>query len=186
MEILYICDNILDGAGTCRAGYDGWRCDTNVDECRSYPCSNGATCIDAAAAYSCACVSGFVGVECAVDFDECGLTPCANGAACDESTSSARIAPSFFHCTCFAGANCTVDIDECASKPCWNGATCSESATGRVEVVPGAYHCSCAPGFAEGWCSYQPRPIAFDTLMLFGLRFPYNSRITISRVIERT
>ena len=39
----------------------GTLCDTNVDECLSYPCENFATCIDGANSYTCDCVGGYTG-----------------------------------------------------------------------------------------------------------------------------
>ena len=157
-----ICGNLADAYNcTCGDGYAGWTCEINVDECSSYPCANGATCVDGVANFSCTCTTGYTGRTCAVDFDECSFHPCLNGATCDESSTSSRIASSFFTCTCapgFTGENCTIDIDECASQPCWNGATCTESTSDDLAVVPDAYHCNCASGYAEGWCSYAFMP----------------------------
>ena len=37
---------------------------TDIDECNSNPCQNGATCRDHVNSYSCTCVAGFNGTNC--------------------------------------------------------------------------------------------------------------------------
>lgn len=60
----------------------GINCETEMDECESAPCQNGATCHDLVAMYSCECPPGFEGIDCELDVDECVSQPCQNGAAC--------------------------------------------------------------------------------------------------------
>mgnify|MGYP003306523183 CR=1 FL=1 len=50
-------------------------CDIDVDECKSFPCKNGATCTDSTTesavsyhAYQCTCVAGFANGVCEYDF----------------------------------------------------------------------------------------------------------------------
>jgi hypothetical protein len=45
-------------------GYEGSRCESDVDECASIPCKNGGTCNDALDEFSCSCTSGFNGERC--------------------------------------------------------------------------------------------------------------------------
>ena len=57
------------------ATYLGGNCDIDVDECKSFPCKNGATCTDSTTesavsyhAYQCTCVAGFANGVCEYDF----------------------------------------------------------------------------------------------------------------------
>lgn len=40
------------------------RCETEIDECQSNPCLNGATCLDRLNHFQCECVPGFSGTLC--------------------------------------------------------------------------------------------------------------------------
>ena len=40
---------------SCRAGYEGTRCEVNTDECASAPCKNGAMCTDGVNSHTCTC-----------------------------------------------------------------------------------------------------------------------------------
>ena len=50
---LYVCD--------CAVGFNGSRCENNVDDCVENGCMNGATCVDGIANYTCACDAGYEG-----------------------------------------------------------------------------------------------------------------------------
>lgn len=43
----------------CATGYDGSYCETEINECASAPCKNGATCHDHIGRYNCDCPMGF-------------------------------------------------------------------------------------------------------------------------------
>ncbi|XP_078619238.1 uncharacterized protein LOC144886476 [Branchiostoma floridae x Branchiostoma japonicum] len=62
----------------CLTGFEGERCENNIDDCRSQPCLNNATCVDGVNNYNCTCADGFTGAECAMNVDECESSPCQN------------------------------------------------------------------------------------------------------------
>lgn len=60
------CENggeCLEGPGLsfscqCSPGWEGVRCQQDIDECASAPCQNGGVCVDKLAGYACACITG--------------------------------------------------------------------------------------------------------------------------------
>ena len=59
-----------DYSCSCSTGWTGTNCGVDIDECASYPCTNGQ-CVEGVDSYSCTCASGFRGDNCAVDVNEC-------------------------------------------------------------------------------------------------------------------
>lgn len=47
----------------CSVGFNGSRCEHNIDDCPGNDCANGATCIDGVAEFTCICVLGFTGLR---------------------------------------------------------------------------------------------------------------------------
>ena len=135
---------------------------------------------------------GLLGGNCDIDVNECASSPCANNAACSDSSSSVAVAVAVYRCTCIAGyasglcdyvfiddytdactimetgqsditlaGNCEIDVDECASNPCNNAAACDDS-TSDVGISLHAYRCTCAAGYANGWCEYTSVVSAYE------------------------
>ena len=72
------CRDLIDGYECdCIVGYEGKRCQTNIDECNSAPCINGK-CTDEVNEYRCLCEEGYDGVNCERNIDECISSPCLN------------------------------------------------------------------------------------------------------------
>lgn len=118
------------------AGFKGFNCEDNIDDCPGHQCQNGATCVDGINSYTCKCPSSYSGQYCEQDVDECLTRPsvCQNGATCVNSIGG-------FSCICvngWTGLDCSVNIDDCAGAACFNGATCID----RV----GSFYCQCTPG----------------------------------------
>lgn len=133
-------DSELAVSCLCDAGFQGERCEEDVDECAAGPCLNFGKCTNTEGAYLCECPPGFEGTDCEVDTDECQSTPCMNGATCLDLLDG-------FSCEClpgWTGTLCEADIDECTDALCLNGGVC-------VDLV-GDYVCECPPGFAGAHC----------------------------------
>ncbi len=128
----------------CASGYSGPRCDTIIDNCLSFPCQHGATCVNGVGVFSCRCAAGYTGTLCQTNINECSSTPCQHGGTCIDDTNSYR-------CLCaggFSGASCETNIDECASSPCQHGGTCSD--------LDNRFHCDCgASGYSGSRCQTE-------------------------------
>ncbi|OWK08437.1 CRB1 [Cervus elaphus hippelaphus] len=138
----------------------GVNCELEVDECRSQPCLNGATCQDVVGAYLCDCAPGFLGDRCELNTDECASGPCLHGGLCVDganrssgSSEDGKLHPlrslvariftpgDWYSCTCagsgFTGTRCETLMPPCSSEPCHNNATCEDRAD--------SYACHCQP-----------------------------------------
>ncbi|PFX23098.1 sushi, von Willebrand factor type A, EGF and pentraxin domain-containing protein 1-like isoform X2 [Stylophora pistillata] len=111
-----------------------------INECKSDPCSNNATCTDLIGDYLCSCTYGYTGKQCETNIDECQDQPCFNNGTCPDLVNN-------YTCTCaqgFRGNNCEEDINECDSLSCANNASCQN--------LPGGYKCQCKPGYSGALC----------------------------------
>jgi hypothetical protein len=135
----------------CASGYDGVRCDRDIDECATAPCEHG-TCLDRIGTYACDCGStGYTGDRCETLIADCASTPCANGGACTDGDVSRS-------CDCTGtgatGVSCEIDIDECAKSPCVNGSCVN----GR-----NSYFCDCTDtGYTGDDCGTGAETCADD------------------------
>ncbi|XP_062410623.1 versican b [Sardina pilchardus] len=55
----------------CAPGFEGDRCEKDLDECQSNPCLNGATCLDGSNSYTCVCLPSYSGPNCEHDTETC-------------------------------------------------------------------------------------------------------------------
>ena len=87
----------------CPVGYDGERCQNNINYCTSTSCHNGGTCIEGDDDYSCTCPPLFTGTYCTAPND-CSINDCANGGTCTNHSTSG------FQCQCssaqWRGSHC--------------------------------------------------------------------------------
>ena len=159
----------------CQAGYQGKRCEFEINECFeildseksefTYPpkkvpkCSkNTLNCVDLKNDYFCECKPGFYGKNCQIDIDDCAWRPCEYGKCID--------GPNSYSCECYdgyEGYNCDERTDVCLAQNtsnttstqslCQNNGFCLNSLT-----KPGDYRCICYPGFSNKNCSAYNDP----------------------------
>lgn len=66
-------------------GFEGDRCQNNINDCVDVTCPKGKECVDLIDRYECRCPLGFAGDNCSIDIDPCSKQPCKNGASCVDS-----------------------------------------------------------------------------------------------------
>uniref|UniRef100_A0A1I8FXI3 Delta-like protein n=2 Tax=Macrostomum lignano TaxID=282301 RepID=A0A1I8FXI3_9PLAT len=128
---------------SCLPGFNGTRCENNIDDCATNPCINGL-CKDLINNYTCSCYQGWQGRHCSANINDCFAGACLNGGQCIDGNSS-------YTCNCsdtgFRGANCSENIDDCASpsNPCSNGGVCIDGVKN--------YTCQCLAGYSGRNCT---------------------------------
>uniref|UniRef100_A0A8C8RME7 Uncharacterized protein n=1 Tax=Pelusios castaneus TaxID=367368 RepID=A0A8C8RME7_9SAUR len=132
----------------CSAGWEGPRCASDLDECRSSPCVHG-DCVDSVADFQCECFRGYIGKTCAINVDDCVRHQCLNGGTCVDGVYS-------YSCRCPENvllfqlillpfsSRCQININECEPNPCQNGGTCQDSVN--------KYECVCSANYNGERC----------------------------------
>ncbi|XP_010898913.4 protocadherin Fat 4 isoform X1 [Esox lucius] len=154
-------------ACSCRPGYAGALCETDINECLPSPCHNGGTCQNLVGGFSCTCPEGFTGMACERDVNECLSNPCKNGALCQNY-------PGGFNCLCksgFAGKTCDAIINHCECSPCFNGGSCQNRVDG--------YQCQCPFGVFGKHCELNSYGFEELSYMEFPSLDPNNNYIYI-------
>ncbi|KAJ8309936.1 hypothetical protein KUTeg_011801 [Tegillarca granosa] len=136
MGVTCINGSCMNGKCECQTGYEGSKCQHDIDDCKKGPCKNGAKCIDGYNSSQCICLQGYEGLFCEKDVDDC-VDKCDNMTTvrCEDKVDD-------YECICmkgYTGKNCTEEIIECSSYPCRHGSEC-------VDLL-GDYKCNCT----EGW-----------------------------------
>lgn len=115
----------------CTPGYVGPRCEGDVNECLSNPCTNPGTqaCVQLVNDFRCDCMPGYAGHFCEKKVDLCHNSPCQNGGVCTVKNvmGSGRKRKDVRHCTCqqgYHGDTCQYTGYPCETNLCMNGGSC--------------------------------------------------------------
>ncbi|XP_045472679.1 protein eyes shut [Harmonia axyridis] len=138
-----VCEEGPGESFTCKC-LPGWNdplCRTEINECLSNPCRNGAVCVDLLADYNCACSFGFMGKNCEEEMHICETNNCRNNALCllEDGEPVCYCVPDFH------GDLCQYQYDECQlGVRCVNGGTCIDGVDN--------FTCSCLPNLTGVFC----------------------------------
>jgi len=127
----------------CRDGYEGERCQTNIDDCATNPCRNGGQCQDLVGDFKCTCPIGWVGKRCEEDEKKCDQSTCENNALCVDLFQD-------FFCACPSGTDgkrCETSPQRCIGDPCMNGGACRD--------LGYSLNCSCSKDYTGIGCQYE-------------------------------
>ena len=132
----------------CNAGFNQTDNCSEIDECRSNPCSHGGTCNDYVNYYNCTCPSGYDnGTDCTF-INYCLSNPCLHDSDCNPILNG-------YICYCaigYTGVNCETNINDC--DPCVEG-RCTDG-------VP-SFTCICEPGFFGPLCQRKSGECTAET-----------------------
>ncbi|BFZ22776.1 hypothetical protein BsWGS_25813 [Bradybaena similaris] len=141
--------NSTDGTCSCRHGWTGADCSTDVDECHTsaYKCPEHSDCMNTPGAYVCVCNVGYKMDATQQSCQECGQWKfgdnCSETCNCNKTNTNSCNSTDGT-CSCrhgWTGADCSTDVDEChtSAYKCPEHSDCMNT--------PGAYVCVCNVGY---------------------------------------
>ncbi|XP_053137987.1 protein crumbs homolog 2 isoform X2 [Hemicordylus capensis] len=126
----------------CGPGWEGPRCEANIDDCKARPCVHGS-CVDEVADFQCECDKGYIGKRCQINVDDCIRHQCQHGGSCVDGVYS-------YSCQCppqYTGPHCEWPFppEQCGQNfTCLNGGRCTSG--------PWGANCTCKPGYSGRRC----------------------------------
>ncbi|KAJ8307562.1 hypothetical protein KUTeg_015646 [Tegillarca granosa] len=156
------CDPV-NGTCSCREGWKGVNCETNIDECTTdSPCLNisNSECRDTNGSYVCDCVPGYVKAS-VYQCIECDNThwgkDCAETCICDSKSTCDKFNGTCYCSPGYKGDNCSININECdVVDICGNNTICTDT--------DGSYTCSCKTGYNVDECNYGSANCSSDAV----------------------
>uniref|UniRef100_A0A5S6QX05 RNA-directed DNA polymerase n=1 Tax=Trichuris muris TaxID=70415 RepID=A0A5S6QX05_TRIMR len=138
----------------CDPGFTDLLCATELNNCESNPCKNGATCESTSGIFLCHCKPGWLGYLCEEKRKECKkIDTCENGGTCIERDGT-------FSCKCpetFGGHRCEYKVSWCNETTC-NGRGICVNITSLL-----TWRCFCDRSFTGRQCQIVEGKIGIVT-----------------------
>ncbi|KAI1714589.1 putative ephrin-receptor like domain-containing protein [Ditylenchus destructor] len=166
-----ICENGLrpNASCSCLFGWTGDRCEIQKNNCLSWECKNGGTCVSLFSSAHCNCAPGFTGEHCETQIEPCKKVPHGDKWVCGEqnincSANSNAGYNSPYKCYCAPGWNeshaCMRSINSCnADDSSANAISATQKpiCSGKGTCLPIAgdsqnYFCACNSGRYGSTC----------------------------------
>ena len=132
---------------TCKSGWEGQHCGTEILECSSNPCMNDAECVENIGFYSCLCLVGYTGNSSVLKYFYVVMHTILFIIFIVVLLKTWEI---FEMCNFYLGTNCETNINDCEPNPCQNSAEC-------MDLIDD-YNCQCGDDWMGKNCEQVKEP----------------------------